>query len=294
MGQEPSEGEQEETVTGADEDAEIVTRLREVVDAFEPSGTLAGEWVIYLHPRDLGDYQRARHAATSRPPGDPLDQEVGDYRLAPDDWIPEGDPRILPEQYLDLPPGYLHLDTIPSEYAEQLVPPYVDALCDDVQGGGGLPNRRCAVEIPFEVLRVDTQLDHDTLDRENLEPGIDERSQVFDPGRECIHHVPIQMEIASVPGKPAGEMRPERIRRKLIVGIRSALGGSVTYPITRSVERRVEADATMDPVEDAEELLESDEATWETEEETVVIGSRTLELGRIILEPSLLPGYLGE
>lgn len=292
MGLEPSE---------EGEEAEIVTRLREVAEPFDPPPGVPGTWVLFLHPRDLGAYRRSDHAMAVHSPGDPLEQTVGQYKLVPDDWIPQGEPRILPERYRDLPPGQRHLDIIPHRYADQLVPDDHTPLCQEEEVLGDRVARRCGLALPFEVISVDTELDHETLQREGLDVNIDEQTEVSSPAMDRIHSVPIQIRMGHPPPGEASAVESERVRRNkrirrtLIAGIREVIGGSVSYRITRRVTRPVESDTTDCPVDPSDLDAESAESrTFETEVETVTIGERTLELGAIVLDPQRLPDIVGE
>jgi hypothetical protein len=163
----------------------------------------------------------------------------------------------------------------------------------------GTKRVRASVDVPFEVLSEQVELDQETINEHYLQVAVSAFERSFDQG-ECVR--PIQFtaeyELTGTPDELAdatfepfdSQMIAEahtQLRQTLAASISEKIKGSASLPITG--EKEVIVEPENPPTAFNEERYDDwgDPVDYQTETETVRCGERLLDLGRIYIpDPS--------
>jgi hypothetical protein len=224
--------------------------------------------------------------------------KLPDVELYDDQAVPDGDPRVLPKSIEDFRRGARLQDLLTDRHAREIVEQF-GTIDIDRNDKPGAERVRASVEVPFEVLSEQVELDQETINEHHLQVAVSEFERSFDRG-ECVR--PIQFtaehELTSTPDKLTDATlepfdRPMigeaymQLRRKLAASIGEKIGESASLPITG--EKEVIIEPENPPTAFNEERYDDwgDPVDYQTETEIVRCGERLLDLGRIYIpDPS--------
>ena len=224
--------------------------------------------------------------------------KLSDVELLDDQAVPDGDPRVLPESIEDFRRDARLQDILTNRHAREIVERFVTIDTDRNDKPG--PQRvQASVDVLFEVLSEQVELDQETIDEHNLRVTVSVFERSFDQG-ECVRPISFtaQRELARTPDEltdsilepfdsPMITEAYTQLHRKLAASIGEKIGGSASLPITGEKEVAVEPD--YPPAAFTEERYDDwgDPVEYQTETETVRCGERILDLGRIYIpDPS--------
>jgi hypothetical protein len=239
-----------------------------------------------------GDYDALHRTKPDSPLVTTYADKLSGVEIRDDRAIPDGDPRVLPESLADFRSDERLQDLLTNYHARDIVNRYGTIECYQTDKFGA-ERVRVSVDVPFEVLSDQTELDRETIDEHGLHVTASASERGFGRG-ECVRPVQFTAQYASAglqDGMAAEIREPSdspipakvqtQLRRTLAASISEEVGGSASFPITGEKEVIVEPDDPPAAFEDGPHGDWDDLVDYQTETMTFRCGERILNLGRI-------------